>query len=165
MKIDEKQAQASRKAFFDLYGSLEDWHNAQRRFAHHHGYVRSYFGRKRRLPQAMSSQDSPERGEAQRQAINSPIQSCASDLNLAVLLQVAREFPRETFMPIITVHDSILAEVHIDAVEKVVKRIEEIMQGPALLKEFNVKFVVPMCGDTKLGPWGSGVSYKKWSMS
>jgi DNA polymerase-1 len=164
MQLTEEEAQASRKSFFDLY-QLEDWHNTQRRFARREGYVRSYFGRMRRLPQAQLPDDTPERGEALRQAINSPIQSCASDLNLVTLLQMSREFPREIFMPIITVHDSILAEVRIDAVDKVIKRIEEIMRGPELLKEFNVKFTVPICGDTKIGPWGSGVGLVKWRSS
>lgn len=161
MKISEQEAQASRKAFFDLY-QLEEWHNNQRHFARRHGYVRSLFGRKRRLPIAMSYEDTPERGEALRQAINSPIQSCASDLNLITLLQMSSEFPRDVFMPIITVHDAILAEVHQDYVEEVVQRIEEIMRGPGLLKEFEIDFTVPICGDTKIGPWGSGVSFKKW---
>jgi DNA polymerase-1 len=161
MKISPEEAQESRKSFFDLY-RLEDWHSDQRRYARRHGFVRSLFGRKRRLPQALSYEDTPERAEALRQAINSPIQSCASDLNLAVLLQMSSEFSRLVFQPTVTVHDSILIEVRIDAVDRVVRRIEEIMTGPDILKDFGIEFTVPICGDTKLGPWGSGVSYEKW---
>ena len=161
MKITEAEAQASRKSFFDLY-QLEKWHSTQKRFAQQNGYVRSLFGRKRRLPGAMSHEDTPERGEALRQSVNSPIQSCASDLNLVTLLQMAEEFPRDVFFPIITVHDAILAEVRVDQVDKVVRRIEEIMKGPDILSEFGIDFTVPICGDTKLGPWGSSVSLEKW---
>jgi len=97
-----------------------------------------------------------------RQSVNSPIQSCASDLNLATLIQMSKEFPREVFFPIITVHDAILAEVRIDQVDKVVRRIEDIMKGPEILRDFGINFTVPICGDTKLGAWGSGVSFSKW---
>lgn len=161
MIISEEEAQESRNSFFELYG-IEDWHKSQKTFARRHGFVRSFFGRKRRLPAAMSHEDTPERAEAQRQSVNSPIQSTGSDLNICVLLQMADEFPREVFQPVVTVHDAILAEVRIDSVEKVVRRIEEIMKGPKLLKEFNINFAVPICGDTKVGPWGSGVSLSKW---
>jgi DNA polymerase-1 len=119
-------------------------------------------GRKRRLPQARSKEDSPERGEAYRQAINAPVQGFASDINLMVLLQMRKEFSSRVFKPVITVHDSILMEVREDHVEQVVHRIEEIMRRPDLFDDFGIKLTVPIEGETKIGPWGSGVSFKRW---
>lgn len=159
--LTDREAQESRIAYFQLY-PLENWHDEQRRHARRYGYVESFTGRKRRLPHAQDLDDSYERAEAWRQAINSPVQSFASDINLMVLLQVREEFPRNIVKPVITVHDSILIYVRNDYVRRVTRRIKEIMQSPALFKEFNIQLTVPICGDVKLGPWGLGISPEKW---
>lgn len=159
INLTDAEAQESRKAYFDLY-PLEAWHNRQQRFAREHGYVRTMTGRKRRLPRAQDKDDTYERAEAWRQAINSPIQGTASDLNLMTLLQLAKEFPSYVVRPIITVHDSILAEVRDDYVVRVATRLEEIMRKPDLLTTFDIDFTIPICGEVKAGPWGSGTS--KW---
>src|SRR3546814_6541461 len=82
VNVTDDEAQASREAFFELYPGFPKWHERQRRFAQINGYVRSLSGRKRRLPAAAGGRDTPERREAQRQAINSPVQSFANELNL-----------------------------------------------------------------------------------
>ena len=63
---------------------------------------------------------------------------------------------------IITVHDSILIEVRDDYVHRVAERLEEIMQAPQLFTTFDIRLVVPIGGEVKIGPWGSGVSLSKW---
>jgi DNA polymerase-1 len=161
LKLTPEEAQRSRINFFQLY-PLEDWHRKQQRYARSNGYVRSFSGRKRRLPQAMMAYDTPERAEAWRQAINSPIQGFASDLNLMVLLQIREEFSRDIVQPIITVHDSILIEVRTKHIPEVSRRIEEIMRKPKLLNEFGIDFTVPIMGETKIGPWGKSVSLRRW---
>lgn len=118
--------------------------------------MRSLSGRKRRLPRALDRADTPERAEALRQAINSPVQSFANELNLMVLLQMTKEFP-DVFRPVMTVHDAIGAEVKNSHVKQVKARMEEVMQAPALLKELlREPLIVPICGEVKLGPWGLG---------
>lgn len=159
--VTDEEAQESRISFFSAY-PLKLWHQKQSNRAREHGFVESLVGRKRRLPDAMSHEDSYERAEAWRQAINSPVQGLASDLNLMVLLQMATEFPHTFYRPVCTVHDSILAEVRNDHVPQVVSRMEEIMKGPDLLKLFNVRFSIPLAGETKLGAWGTGVSLERW---
>lgn len=161
IKLTEREAQESRSAFFAMY-QLEPWHNRQRRIATSEGYVRTLTQRKRRLPNAQSPYDSPERGEAWRQAINSPVQGTASDFNLMVLIQLAEEFPPPIFYPVLTVHDSILGEVKISHAIRVAERMEEIMKRPALFDDFDIDLRVPIGGETKLGPWGSGISLQKW---
>jgi DNA polymerase I-like protein with 3'-5' exonuclease and polymerase domains len=159
--VTDQQAQDSRKAFFALYSRLEEWHKRQKKYARRNGYVRSLSGRKRRLPNAMLAHDCPERGDAERQAINSPVQSFASDLNLMILIQLVREFPDDV-RPVGTVHDAILVEVRKEAVAKVYKRWLEIMEHPSALDELNIKIRVPIKGEIKIGPWSKGVSLEKW---
>src|SRR5690606_36303363 len=117
---------------------------------------------KRRLPDAMSNEDTPKRQEALRQAINSPVQRFACDLNFMVLLQLVEEFGLDVIQPIGTVHDAILMEVKKAWVVRVYNRLEEITQHPALLDELNIKLRVPIKGDAKIGPWSKGVSLKEW---
>ena len=140
--VTEAEAQQMRRQFFDLYHRLPDWHESQRRYAHKNGYVRTLSGRKRRLPQAMTNDDTPERGEAYRQAINSPVQGFASDINLMVLLQLRAEFPRAVVKPIITVHDSILIEVRDDYVHRVADTVS-ISASSHSFTTFDIRPIVP----------------------
>jgi DNA polymerase I-like protein with 3'-5' exonuclease and polymerase domains len=160
--VTEAEAQASREAFFDLYPGFIEWHKAQRRFASRHGYVRSLSGRKRRLPEAMSNIDSIKRQEALRQAINSPVQSFANDLNLMSLIELCSEYKEPIVYPIGTVHDSCLIEVRDDHVAEVTARMLEIMRGPALLKTLNIHLKVGIEGEAKIGPWSKGISLEEW---
>jgi uracil-DNA glycosylase family 4 len=160
--VSDEQAQESRKAFFDLYRDFPDWHKRQRAFARRNGYVRTLSGRKRRLPDAMQGEDSPSRGEAERQAINSPVQSFANEMNLMALIQLRNEFPRSIYRPVGTVHDSILAIARVEHAEEIAKRTLEVMRHPKLLDELDIDLKIPIDADVKIGPWGKGKGLKKW---
>jgi len=160
--VTDEEAQASREAFFELYSGFPKWHEKQRRFAQVNGYVRSPSGRKRRLPAATVGRDTPERREAQRQAINSPVQSFANELNLMAALQMRKEFSWNWFRPCGTVHDATLMWVRDDKLQYVWDRGLEIMSGPELLTDFEIKLSVPICADAKAGPWGAGKDLQKW---
>lgn len=162
VNITDEQAEASRKFFFDTYSDYPKWHDRQRRYARLNGYVRSLSGRKRRLPAAMSPQDTPERREAERQAINSPVQSFANELNLMAGLQLRQEFSRNVARIVGTVHDALLVWVKNEHVEKVTKRLLEIMSHPKLMDTFEISVGVPILAEAKIGPWGEGVSLNKW---
>lgn len=162
VRVSEREAQDSRKSFFNLYPAFVQWHERQRRFARINGYVRSLAGRKRRLPAATHGQDTPERREAERQAINSPVQSFANELNLMAALQMREEYPRKLSQICATIHDACLFIVRDDVLEKVFLRGQEIMKRPRLLDDFEVQLSVPIEADGKIGPWGTGVSLKKW---
>lgn len=162
VEVTDKEAEASRVAFFDLYPAFPKWHKRQRRFANANGYVRSLSGRKRRLPHAMSHRDTPQRREAERQAINSPVQSFANELNLMAALEMAKYFPKKAFRIVGTVHDAILMMVRNDHVKAVWDHGLRIMSGPELLQKFEIDLKVPICADGTIGPWGAGISYEKW---
>lgn len=162
VEVTDHEAEASREAFFELYPGFPKWHDKQRRFAQVNGYVRSLSGRKRRLPAAMGGRDSPERREAQRQAINSPVQSFANELNLMAAIQMRKEFSRNWFRLVGTVHDAVLLEVRADKVEHVYNRGLEIMSQPELLEDFEVELSVPIEAEAKIGAWSQGKGLKKW---
>lgn len=162
VNVTDREAQDSRITFFEAYPRYEAWHHRQRRYARKHGFVSSLSGRKRRLPAARISDDTPERREAERQAINSPVQSFANEINLMAAIQLRSEFSRKILRLVGTVHDAILMEVREDYVEQVYKRTLEIMSGPALFKEFDIDIEVPLIAEAKIGPWAAGMSLDKW---
>ena len=165
--LEDEEAEASRNAFFDNYKDLPNWHNRQRKFVRRHGYVPSLTGRKRRLPDAMldpsrSPEHKMKKQQAERQSINSPVQSYANDHNLMSALQLRKEYSRKYVRMCGTVHDAILLRVKNEKVEEVYTRLLEIMSSPSLLDDFGIELSVPIEADGSIGPWGAGVSLKKW---
>lgn len=110
----------------------------------------------------MDREDTPERGSAWRQAINSPVQSFASDLNIAAALELRRLHNRSYFKICGTVHDAILMIVRVDKLREVTDDVLRIMSHPPLMDEFGIKLRVPLEADVKIGPWSKGVSPKKY---
>jgi uracil-DNA glycosylase family 4 len=159
--VSDEDAEASREFFFDTFGDFLSWHDKQRRYVRRNGYVRTLSGRKRRLPDALLD-DKWMRQEAERQAINSPVQSFANEINLMSAIQLRREFSREKVRIVGTVHDSILMWVKNEYVDEVTSRLLEIMTRPALFDKFDIKLGVPIGGEAKIGPWSQGISLEKW---
>lgn len=168
LKISELQAKAAREAYFDMYPALEEWHERQRRYARRWGYVISLSGRKRHLPLAQLSRDCPERRDAERQAINTPVQSFANELNFMAALQLREEYKTGSSKIIRiagTNHDSIHFWIRRKFVSKVVPRILEVMKHPALLDTMNIRLRVPIEAEVKIGPWGKGKELEQWQTS
>lgn len=162
VEVTDEQAQASREAFFDSYRDYIAWHSRQKHFARRNGYVKSPSGRKRRLPNALLSEDTPQRREAERQAINSPVQSFANDINLMSAIQLREEYGLDKVRIVGTVHDAILAMVKDEYLPEVMRRLLTIMTRPKLFDDFDIQLKVPVLADGKVGPWGAGISLEKW---
>lgn len=160
--VDDSEAEASRETFFDNYPDLTPWHKRQKRYVRRHGYVKSLSGRKRRLPDAKAAELTPERKAAERQAINSPVQSFANEINLMAAIQLRKEFGRDVVKICGTVHDSVLFRVRDDMLETVYHRMLEIMRWPELMDTFEIEMTVPIEADGEVGPWGKGKSFEKW---
>jgi hypothetical protein len=160
--VTDKEAQESRELFFELYPDFAPWHTKQKKFARSQGYVRTLTGRMRRLPAASGSRDDMAAQEAQRQAINSPVQSFASDLNLMAALEMDEEFDYKDFRILGTVHDSILMLIKEDKLIKTIKRVKEIMSHPKLMDELGIRLSVPIEAEVTIGAWGAGKGEKDY---
>lgn len=168
IKISEAEARAIRENFFNIYPALEEWHERQRRYARRWGYVISLSGRKRHLPLAQLPRDCPERRDAERKAINTPVQSFANELNFMAALQIREELRTELALKIVItglIHDSIHFWIRRKYVSKLVPRILEIMRHPALLDTMNIKLRVPIEAEAKIGPWSKGKELEQWQSS
>lgn len=155
--VTESEAQAFRKAFFAEFPLLLPWHMSQRRFAHKHGYVVSPIGRIRHLPD-INSTENEVRAEAERQAINSPVQGFASDMALLSMVRIERKFRSEGLRatPIGAVHDAVNFEVPHEELPVVLPMIKREMENPEPLRKlFGVEMNVPIIADLKVGRrWG-----------
>jgi len=150
LDVTDAEAQKYRKEFFQTFRSLQGWHNRQRNKAKKNGYVMSSIGRKRRLHDIHSTNEGI-RAEAERQAINSPVQSLASDMMLLAMIQLEKRLPETEAKLISTVHDSILFEIREDKVDKWVPVIRDTMENVPLERLFDCILTVPIVADVKVG--------------
>lgn len=156
VRVTEEEAQAMRTAFFSEFRDLPRWHARQRALAHKYGYVVSPLGRVRHLPDITSSNKEVQH-EAERQAINSPVQSFASDMALWSMSLVRREFKRQGLRatPIGTVHDAVNWEVPVDELAVALPIIKNTMETLPLEEVFGVDLNIPIIADLKVGSrWG-----------
>jgi len=143
-----------RSGFFTKYYVLTKWHRKKRKFAQTYGYVETWTGRRRHLPSAMNDEYDYEKGEALRQAINSPIQGGAAELTLAAAVEIHEKFPN--LIIIGTVHDALLFYAPKKVIDNHLPEIYRIMINPSLLGEFNVTFRCPIEIEGQVGNWGIG---------
>src|SRR5262249_31700105 len=81
LMLTEEEAHEIRAAFFKAYLGRIAYHERQKKLVRLHEMVRSPLGRVRHLP-TIRSWDNEVRSKAERQAVNSPIQSTLSDMLL-----------------------------------------------------------------------------------
>lgn len=156
--VTEAEAQAFRRAFFNQFSKLPEWHNKQRRLVNQFARVESPFGRVRHLPDIRSANRDVQ-NEAQRQAINSPVQSFASDLAIMSLVSMSRWLRKNGYRAhsVGTVHDAINLEVPIEEVPYVVPRLRYEMENQPLHK-YGIHLNVPIVADVKIGTrWGDSI--------
>lgn len=116
------------KDFFDLYPGLPVYHANQRKFARQNGFVRSPLGRIRHLP-AIASFDWKVKSKAERQAINSPIQSCLADMMEWAIALLDQRFPNEEVQVAGNVHDAIVGYMDADKVDVLLPQVVDIMSN------------------------------------
>lgn len=93
------------------------------------GYLESFTGRRRRVPE-VESVDEKLVSRALRQAVNFPVQSGASDMTLMSLVLIHREMRKRGLRSriILTVHDSIVFDCHVDEFIEVMQLAKTIME-------------------------------------
>ncbi len=146
----EAQAEAFVRKFLQSYPQLTLWIAEQHKNALIDHYVESPFGRRRRFDLI------PDReiGAVQRQAVNTPIQSAASDLCLTSLIEIQKCLEGLDATVLFPVHDSICIECD----ESLVPTVEEICRM-VMEKEW---MGVPLTVDFSYGSdWARAGGWKK----
>lgn len=128
-KISKNQAEQLRETFFANYPIAAEWLKEVIRDAKSTGQVQSWFGRVRRLPN-IHSDDNNVATEAERQAMNSPIQSQATDMNNGYMVRTlkrARKAGIKCF-PCGSVHDANFIQVRDDQLEDLICIMKEVVE-------------------------------------
>lgn len=152
-------AETFRRRFFEQFARLLTWHDRMKRLVAAEGQVRNPVGRIRRLPD-IASGDWGRKAEAERQAVNSPVQGMGSDLKLMAMVELEEKFDEKECFLLGEHHDALLGLVRADKVDKWMTVVNKTMQHPALLEKFNIKVPVPIEVGIELGPWGTKNKWK-----
>lgn len=140
-----------RREFWEQFPTFVVWANTQKRLAVEQGWVESYFGRRRRWRLITTG----NLREVQKEAVNDPIQSTASDILLLGLIELSARY-RQVACPvariIVLVHDSILLEVVLPHQQDAARTAVAVLEQIPVLHRIDV----PFTAEAKCGArWGS----------
>ena len=150
VEFTEQEARRIRHAFFQTYAGLTSWHLAMRNFVRRHGYVRSYSGRIRHLPTIHSSEEWIQQ-EAERQAINSPVQNFASDLGVMALGRMDVEIDCNYLAATQFVHDAIYCYTPYRYLDWAVRTLKWYMETNPIDEWFDRRMAAPITADVSFG--------------
>lgn len=156
MNITLEEAEDIRDDFFNSYPRLLDMHKKFVEYAKKYGYTYSPIGRKRFLPN-LKSKNWKDVSEAERQAINTPVQGFASDLVISALADILEDesLDKSKYKIIGSVHDAILVEADEDVAEEYAQKVKEHMENPSILEICDIEITVPLIADIEIGSaWG-----------
>lgn len=146
-----QEAQAFLNTYFQTFTRLAEYLEDTKTFARQHGYTETLIGRRRYFP-GITSNVQFIRAQAERMAINAPIQGTAADCMRIAMLRVheyieKRKEANEVRM-LLQVHDELVFEIKNELVEEVTPDIVALMEG-VLSKEESLG--VPLIAEAKVG--------------
>lgn len=154
LNLSEEDSEHLRNNFFEAYPRLLPWHEECKEYARKNGHTWSPIGRKRFLPDINSSNWS-NRGQAERQSVNSGVQGFASDMCISALSDIVFSdiIDHERCKVLGSVHDAILFEIRDDYVEEVVPIVKEMMEHPSIIDGIDIP--IPIIADVDVHQaWG-----------
>jgi len=133
--IDHKTAKDYISMYYDRYQGVTRYRDETIKEARKNGYVTTLFNRRRYLPD-MEHANNRIRSEAERMAINTPIQGTAADLIKQAMIRIHHRLQEEEFRTrmLLQVHDELVFEAPEAEVERVTPMIREEMEGVYPLK-------------------------------
>jgi DNA polymerase-1 len=143
--MSQEEARQFIKTYFEKYPGVRDYIERTKRQAAEQGYVETLLGRRRYFPN-LAGMRGPERGRAEREAINMPIQGTAADIIKIAMIrlhQALRERKLRARM-LLQVHDELVLEAPDDEVQAVVPLVREVMGG-------DFELSVPLKVDVEVG--------------
>ena len=136
-QLNSTQAEAKYiiEAYFEKFPGIKSYMSDMKDFAKEHGFVKTFFGRK--IPiRGITSKNFSERGFAERQAINAPIQGSAADIIKRAMTRVNNRLKNENFKTkmLLQVHDELIFECPEEEIKSSNKIIKYEMENAHLPK-------------------------------
>jgi len=143
--VSKEEAREFIDAYFARYPSVRQFIDDTVARARETGYVRTLLGRLRRLPD-LKAKNFQVRMEAERQAMNTPVQGSAADLIKKAMIDLRQELRQRKMASrlILQIHDELLLEVPEAEADVAKGLVRAIMEGALQLE-------VPLVAEAKLG--------------
>jgi len=154
--ITKEEATQFIEKYFKIYPQIKEYIEKLKEEARQKGYAETVLGRRRYLPEIISDIQFLK-AEAERAAINMPIQGLAADLIKIAMVELNEKlniFDDQVKM-ICQIHDELLFEVKNEKIKEVVAIIKTTMENPP------IKFKIPIKVEIATGKsWGSLEEFK-----
>jgi DNA polymerase-1 len=149
LKVNNRMANEFIQRYFAKYSRVKAYLEETLQQARDQGWVTTLLGRRRQTPQINSS-NRIVRQEAERSAINTPLQGTAADIIKRAMLEVeaARQGAGLSGPMLLQIHDELLFEVPRAELADTARLVRRVMEG-------TVKLKVPLTVDLRVGEsWG-----------
>ncbi len=155
LKVERKEAQEFYNTYFEKFSGLAQYLEDTKEFAKVHGFTYTMFGRKRFFD-GIKSKLPFIRAQAERMAINAPIQGAEADIVKIAMIKVdeflKKENMKDKIKLVLQIHDEIIFEVENSAVDFAKENLPKIMEK-VLTDEQRKE--VPILTDCEVGlSWG-----------
>lgn len=146
LKISRKEAKEYINNYFERYKGVKEYIEKIVRFAKENGYVITIMNRRRYIPE-INSRNFTQRSQAERLAMNAPIQGSAADIIKMAMVKVYNDLKKLKLKSklILQVHDELVVDTYKDEVEIVKKILKNNMENVVQLK-------VPLVVEIGVGP-------------
>lgn len=150
-----EEAQEFFNAYFNTFTRLAEYLEETKAYARTNGFTETLFGRRRHFP-GMQSTAPFIRAQAERMAINAPVQGTAADAMRVAMNRVYTYLGNEQKLDdvriLLQVHDELLFEIKDDVLKEEVPKLVTLMEG--VLDQYET-YGVPLQADVAVGPnWG-----------
>lgn len=132
--IAPAEAKSIMESYFERFGGVQRYLGEVVEQARKDGYTETLFGRRRYLPE-LTSDNRVARENAERAALNAPIQGTAADIIKVAMIRVDREFAAAGIASrvLLQVHDELVVEIAPGELEQVTGIIEKEMDSAITL--------------------------------
>ena len=146
LRIEQSEARELMVEYFARFGAVRDYLRASVEKARQDGYTETIFGRRRPFPD-LASPNRVLRENAERAALNAPIQGSAADIMKIALFRIHDDLRAEQLRSrvLMQIHDELVVEIAEGEGERVERILRDRMSGAASLD-------VPL--DVQIG-WGA----------
>ncbi len=129
LDITRKEASEIIKEYFKQFPGLKKYMDDTVAFAREKGYVKTLLGRRRNL-RDINSRNGMMRSNAERMAVNTPIQGTAADMIKIAMVNIFREFNDKKLKTkmIMQVHDELVFDVYRPELEEVKQIVDNKMR-------------------------------------
>ncbi|MEG2453314.1 MAG: DNA polymerase I [Clostridia bacterium] len=143
LSISARKAKIYIEKYFATYPRVKEYMDKNVAFAEEHGYITTFFGRIRELPEIKSTNHNI-REFGKRAAMNLPLQGTAADIIKIAMLEVEKRLKNTNSKMLLQVHDELIIETEQSEAEFITSELKNCMENA-------VKLSVPLTVNVKTG--------------